>query len=121
MFIVFGKNPHIMDRLRVTASPDVVRICGAETMDVRLEPVRAALAVVTGAPSATWRAAVRLRDERDRKPGRTAQIDQQLEAMLRRTPGLAAALETIPRPGTDEFAALSLIDAVQRKQGGKAG
>lgn len=115
MFVVYGKNPYIQDRLRLNATNDVVEICGAESLRCRPAVVRAALEAIGDMPPAIWRKAAFLADQRDRNQISATRIDAELDKLAAKQPTLFDLLDALPPFGSGDYDATTLVHAVRTK------
>lgn len=115
MFIIYGKNPAIKDRLRLNATRDTIEICGAQTIRCRPAVVRAGLEAIGDMPASVWRKAVLWADLRDRDLRNVARSDEELDRIATKYPNILDVLDAIPERGTGDYEAMALVHSVRTK------
>jgi len=115
LFVIYGKNPNIRDRLRLNTTTDVVEICGAQNLRCRPAVVRKALDAIGDTPPAAWRKAAYLADRRDRNQLAAKRIDDYLAKLAAKHPALFDLLDALPEFGSGDYEATTLVHAVRTK------
>jgi hypothetical protein len=117
MFVTYGKNPKIADKLRVNATADVVEICGAEQWRCSRAVVTKALDAIGDLPPTVWRKAAYLNDLCDRDPTSNAYKAwiATLDKLIEKHPSLQGALDALPPFQSQDYNAIALVHAVRMK------
>lgn len=115
LFVIYGKNPNIQDRLRVNATKDVVEICGAQQLRCRPSVVRQALDDIGDMSPTIWRKAAFLYDRWKRDPLNRERINADIDKLTAKHPGLDELLYKLPPFGSGDYEAATLVHSVRGK------
>lgn len=115
MFVVYGKNPGIQDKMRLNVSKDVVEICGAQQLRCRPSVVRDTLAVIGDMSPTVWRKAAFLADQFNRDFRSRTRITAELDKLSDKHPRLEDVLDALPPFGSGDYEAVTLVHAVGMK------
>lgn len=115
MFVIYGKNPNIQDRLRVNATQDVVEICGVQQLRCRPSVVRQALDDIGDMSPAVWRKAAFLYDWWKRDPMKKDRLDEEIDKLTAKHPMLEDLLYKLPPFGSGDYEAVTLVHSVRGK------
>lgn len=122
MFVVYGKNPYIQDKLRINATQDVVEICGAQQLRCRPAVVRSALAVIGDLSPTVWRKAAFLNDQCRRDPVSPSRKvwEAEIDKLAAKNPSLEDVLDALPPFGSGDYEAVTLVHAVGAKNAARS-
>lgn len=117
MFVIYGKNPYIQNKLTINATTDLVEISGTEQERYRPAAIREALAAIGTLPATVWRKAAFLNDQLDRDPLSpfTGKRQADLDRLCEKHPTLSAVMDVLPPFGSTDYDAITLIYSVMAK------
>lgn len=122
MFVAYGKNPYIQDKLRLNVSADVVEISGAQNLRCRPNVVRHALEAIGDTPPNVWRRAAFLDDRCTRDPvSRLREYwEAEIDKLCGKYPSLLDLLDKLPPFGSSDYEAVTLVHAVRMKDAARS-
>jgi len=115
MFVIYGKNPNIQDKLRVNATKDVIEICGAQQLRCCPAIVREILDDIGDMSPAIWRKAAFLYDQWKRNPMARDRLNEDIDKLTAKHPRLEELMYKLPPFGSGDYEAVTLVHSVRGK------